>query len=617
MAISLAMVSTAAMTVGSAAAAAPSRLPVFRIVPRALSTHSVGLLAHRLGIPGLRVQQHSVHYIDPRAFSDVPMRTISQGSSSEGATAERVFDFNALAGLKVPSAATAIRRLHASLSAAGLLPTGARFSVSHSGFGAKGFDGRILANRALDTQVNLTQFRSGLPILGPGANIRADFASGGKVSTLLYSAPPRLARLHVAPVRSATAADAQARLAYQPVCPGAPRPTALKLRRKLVYYIPILAAGPPRLLLPQYLYEASAVLGGQTVSLRRVVLPAVGAEAPHASVSATASGANVTATAHIGGGHGPYTIHWSSCMTTLAPGSDSGRSVSFTEAPRGQSSGPVHDVVVAQVTDADGQTTTARAPVDAQAQTRARAAALAPMAHSAVTGVVDVGTEWLGPAYGLNGSPANAAGFATGAAAAGIPVRMNWGDNDVFASDFIDPSKGGDDTHWADNVDLMFYTGHANGDGFVTGNRGQVGGSSFVSYDKALWGNTDLDWLVVAACGPLQGIQTGDLRRWLPAFGGLHMLLGYAQVTSDNTVEGSTLWSALHGAFFLPPMKMRDAWALAALAGQPHGIVYGAMGLIRSDGVSNYDDHFWGRGPVGPEIPLSQANAYWWWWGTT
>ena len=107
-----------------------------------------------------------------------------------------------------------------------------------------------------------------------------------------------------------------------------------------------------------------------------------------------------------------------------------------------------------------------------------------------------------------------------------------------------------DDT-WVDAADFVFYTGRANKDGWVLSSPDdgflsfkEVGAGPATAGD--LWGQQDLEWAVIAACGPLQDdlISAGGgdvLARWDGAFDGLHSLLGYGAITYDNTDEGKRI----------------------------------------------------------------------------
>jgi len=166
------------------------------------------------------------------------------------------------------------------------------------------------------------------------------------------------------------------------------------------------------------------------------------------------------------------------------------------------------------------------------------------MAHSA--NPFEAGTSWIGTSGGLAGSHDNAKGFVDGLAADGWLVNFNWGDGNAWESDW----RRNDDT-WVDAADFVFYTGHANKDGWVLTSPDD----GFLSFNEVgsgpatpgdLWGQQDLEWAVVAACGPLQDdlISAGGgdvLARWDGAFDGLHSLLGYGAITYDNTDEGKRI----------------------------------------------------------------------------
>jgi hypothetical protein len=35
------------------------------------------------------------------------------------------------------------------------------------------------------------------------------------------------------------------------------------------------------------------------------------------------------------------------------------------------------------------------------------------------------------------------------------------------------------------------------------------------------------------------------------------------------------------------------------------------MGPINVDGISDFNDYYWGKGPVGPSIPQAQIRGWW------
>jgi len=222
----------------------------------------------------------------------------------------------------------------------------------------------------------------------------------------------------------------------------------------------------------------------------------------------------------------------------------------------------------------------------------------------------EAGTSWIGMSGGLAGSQANAQGFVDEWAADGWHIDFNWGDGAAWESDW----RRNDD-QWVDNADFVFYTGHANGNGWVLSNpddgflsAAEVGAAPAAPGD--LWGSSDLEWVVVAACGPLQDdiISTGGgdvLTRWDGAFDGLHQLLGYGAITFDNTEEGRRIASYCRSG-----MTVKDAWFRAAKeiqpstngANAPDGptVWVGTMWVGRS-GLDPIGDHAWSHGSVSAD----------------
>jgi PKD repeat protein len=406
------------------------------------------------------------------------------------------------------------------------------------------------------------------------------------------------------------------------------KPTALKLDRRLVYQAPGIEAPKAKRIFPQYEYAPELSIGGQTVQGRTFTLPAV-QTGFKASVAMNAQGGRVNAEANITGGRAPYTYSWTSCSTTIQGGSER---ISYDVAPRGAVTGPFTEELVLTVRDADGLQTvtkataqvtpsaTAQAPPSVSAQPTARSRAAhsgRPVARSAAANTVDVGAEYIGVSQNLNNSKANAEGFLKDMRAGGVQGWI-WGDSAVFESDFTDRAvkAGGNDSAYADNVDMLFYSGHGNANGFTVAN-----GDGFVAHNEVRWGDVDVEWMVASACEVLQPNASDGTVRWLKAFHGLHLLLGYATLTADTAAEGQWFSHYLHRGY-----RVRDAWAAAASMVQPDWIwdarlkantriQVAYMSPMRTDGVTNLEDRFHGRGSVGPDIPNSQIGGYWvYWW---
>ncbi|HKH17960.1 MAG TPA: DUF6345 domain-containing protein [Solirubrobacteraceae bacterium] len=250
-----------------------------------------------------------------------------------------------------------------------------------------------------------------------------------------------------------------------------------------------------------------------------------------------------------------------------------------------------------------------------------RLGALAPRRGARAINPFEAGTSWIGLSGGLAGSQANAQGFVDGLAADGWNVNFNWGDGNAWESDW----RRNDDT-WVDAADFVFYTGHADMNGWVLASPDdgsltftEVGGAPATPGD--LWGQQDLEWMIIAACGPLQdellAAGGGDvLARWDGAFDGLHTLMGYGAITFDNTEEGKRIVK-----YSKQGTPLIDAWFRTAQeiqpstngAGAPDGpdVWVGAMWVAKA-GADPRSDHLWGHGSVSPDPTSPTVLACMW-----
>jgi hypothetical protein len=222
----------------------------------------------------------------------------------------------------------------------------------------------------------------------------------------------------------------------------------------------------------------------------------------------------------------------------------------------------------------------------------------------------EAGTSWIGQIGGLGGSRNNAQGFVDGLRDAGWNVNFNWGDCNAWESDWHE-----NDDYYVDAADFVFYTGHAGLDGWNLVNPADCGADYLTSPEAGgppdVWGRQDLEWFIVAACGPLQddilAAGGGDvLTRWGGAFDGLHILMGYGAVTFDNEEEGQRVVR-----YAREGQTLVNAWFRTAQEIQPSDngysapdgpIVYvGAMWVGKSGEPDPVNDHLWGYGSVAPD----------------
>lgn len=234
----------------------------------------------------------------------------------------------------------------------------------------------------------------------------------------------------------------------------------------------------------------------------------------------------------------------------------------------------------------------------------------------------EAGTSWIGLSGGLSGSQNNAAGFVNGLANDGWLVNFNWGDANAWESDW---HRNDDD--WVDAADFVFYTGHASMDGWVLRNPddgsldfSEVGPQAQVPGD--MWGQQDLEWTIIAACGPLQDevISKGGgdvFARWGGAFDGLHLLMGYGAITGDNEDEGRLVvqyvrqGETLINAWFRTATEVQSSTNGASPPDGPD--VWVGVVFAYRDGITNPEnDHLWGHGSVAADpTPPDGFVAMW------
>ena len=121
--------------------------------------------------------------------------------------------------------------------------------------------------------------------------------------------------------------------------------------------------------------------------------------------------------------------------------------------------------------------------------------------------------------------------------------------------------------------------------------------------------------MVILSCQVMKDTH-GGLKWWAcwgPAFNGLHQMLGYRTNARANTNTTGVFAEWQLGYFFiLPPMPVRTSWCLAKKQEQPNDRQAVIMGVVGPGGVlGGWNDHFWGQGPVGPDLRGNNITAYW------
>ena len=598
---------------GHAPRLAPARsYPLYTVIREGLVHAQGNAISEAYRIPDALATNGAFTYAAAGQFGRVPQIPVSRGEDKLGRpTVSYALNFAALKAIRVLSDEAAKSRAAELLRLAHLGPAFTTSpSISHNTLVISTAQGVPARSYLLDTTVSYRISLAGLPVTGQGSRLRITFAPNGTV-TQLSDSQRAVRQAKTVPVITSSQASAECTRLYGPEVKQA-APT-------LGYQFPPLTAreadgvGTVRTLYPQYTCNPIGPHGAEAGRL----IPAVAGSAPRAIVSASRSGNLITASVTaLTGGTAPYSYRWSSSTTVLTSTAQVGPKTSYRLAPRVSPAGSpnANEQVSLQITDANGLVTTVT--VDLPGNGSARAASLpggGGLERLSSVGIEQTVDEWQCAQDSANG-------FHSAMSSNGASVAFDWRGNNAWEDDFEDPAFGGDDHSWVDNVDMAWYTGHGWPGGFTfKGNND----TTSITPSEISWGDHRVDWVDLESCSVLADTSgTNDyFGRWGPTMDGLHILNGFA--TSAYCISGGTggdfanylfpstfLWWTLRPAF-----PIQQAWAAMAVDKEPSGVTYRSMGPLRFDPngnmITDINDHWWGQGPVGPDIFAGSVAGYW------
>lgn len=154
----------------------------------------------------------------------------------------------------------------------------------------------------------------------------------------------------------------------------------------------------------------------------------------------------------------------------------------------------------------------------------------------------------------------------------------------------------------ADSVDMFWYTGHASAFGWQTD-------TTTNDMRTMRFGDADLEWLVIAACGPLQETASGTSwrDRVTPLFRGMHLLMGYASTSNDTAGEGRAFAdysiSGVSAPLSTPRPALIAAWIFTAIDHQPNTVTWAIAGVQSDSGGTVTDCLTCGLADIVPSEP--------------
>ncbi len=662
----------------------PTRLPVYEVVKTGATASEAAVLARRLSIPAKRLLSKGgvIAFIDTTRYLSVPSTTLTTSPLLDKAIAATknkdtsrkitptILNVPAASDLHVLLESTAIAKTASAFAAAGLTPQFAAASGGHHELSLYSMDGQksIIQKLPIDTEVTY-RFTdpNGYPIYGPGAQVQITYGPGSRVTRVFYAARRLKVATTVAVISQAEANEQIARLL--------PRNSAVTSR--LVYYAPPLStARGPRVarLIPWYAYYGTTTVTNPQTGVAMQVKSKIGfipatrdsRFVPVARLKAS-GGLQVEASVSVTGGRPPYRYLWSGSGSTVSRDSESS-TIRYTPQVRIAPS-LMRDryfrlnrdnLVSVTVLDANGISVLSSQIVSVQAH---------PVFPPEGRGVSR-------PTYGSEnpGDPLHwtAARIAwnkeMGTLGSGATLSFNWLGDDAWPGDFIRPTPAGtlvatpwiygdaDYANWGvDSADIVLDNADGWPDGTVlmqpgapatdyatasiaspvsaqtvsiNGNGFGVPASYAVNYN-ASWGpvgpNDTLEWLLLDDCDMLDALDGSNLnvaQRWGPAFGGLHVLTGFASPGyGDGSFEGGVADDVL--GINGPAQTIVQSWFNSAAATGAGTAAAMGPALEILPGLYIYDlgDYFWGKGSVGPTIvpgdyPAADI-AYWYLTSTT
>jgi hypothetical protein len=650
-------------------------LPVYQVAQTGLNDSQTKALYASLKIPAAKAVHKNgmVSFVDPIDYLAIPSKPVTDAgvlkqllasTKNEGPGSPiRVdaIDFDALRKRTVLDSGPALKFAAAGFASAGVQLGSAKPTVSHTVFAASYKDANgamISVNQMLDTRVNYHFFdANGHEFTGPGAQVEMTFDSAAKVTHLQYAWREVKAGPMVNILSESQARDRIAKLL----------PANATINLRLVYWCPpfeSVSSKPgqnetsPTSIIPWYSFTGTREIKDSTgrvsnVTSKERLIPATDDPRYIPSARLKVSGAGqrqIEASVEVSGGRAPYTYTWTGSNPALL--TNSGATISYVPLVRTMPPGstfapsetrPARESVSVTVTDANGIATQASQVVAVLAQP------IAPDTSGVSHGGASYGCEspgepeeWTQERVGWQQGMANPGGGSQ---------QFCWLGDTSWPGDYIKPTPAGslpatpwiygdaDYSNWGVNTaNLVLINGDGWPDGFTAmfpgapqsdynnlvdlwrpGNPGWTVQMPTAYYNvnyNGSWGpvgaNDRLYWLAGLLCECLDEKDAAGLtndKRWLSAFGGLHIFTGFA----SNAAYSAGAFPRAFGENILgvsgSPETILNAWFDASTSTSEGTAA--AMGPMTTGGVTDMNDHYIGKGSIGPTILPANVTGWW------
>ncbi len=206
-----------------------------------------------------------------------------------------------------------------------------------------------------------------------------------------------------------------------------------------------------------------------------------------------------------------------------------------------------------------------------------------------------IGIEWVNKYHGraseLKNNDNNARGFYNKLSGT---RQFDYGDDLAWDQDFEQSGVGspaaGTDNYYADDVDIVFFSGHGNSTGPLFGRADRDDGRAKASEMRL--GDRNNEWIIFDAC---QVLAKGSRKNWQKIYKGLHYILGFHTTCSDKSDRGRKFAERLNSG-----KKVRVAWRKACEETQGSDTDW-AYYRAEQSGTNTGNDHWHGKGYVSPD----------------
>ncbi len=577
-------------------------IAVYKVTSSGASHESAGKLVSALAVEERILEKGDfidgngkIFILDSQTHLAIPTGKVGKEKNDEDGqvVVAEALDLEALLNIKTFDRNKAQETFLTALKEAALVPASGDVRVRNNSLTIIDDEGTIVSETNINTRVDFDVKLGQYLLEGPGAKVSASFSPSGMVTQLKHANRSLSEGQKVSLVNGDKARER---------CLDLYRQSALQddykkidVSTRLYYFAPALSIEKVHTVIPYYECSGNAVVGDQKVSLLQLSIPAIDDEKyiPRLSLEAAVKGSTVMAMAEISGGSAPYQIRWSSPSIGSKQGNNK---LEYKIMRRARE---MQETLSLEVVDSNGVYVQANHVIMFDEN---NLPSLLDSSATRVAGVRDYGTE--NSVFDQFGGLEQ--GFKDQMNADSVIRRFSWRGLAAWEQDFKEP----EDSSWIDNTDITFFVGHGNVGYFVFEDNSHD--DSYLDNNDATgdWGDKDLEWLALYSCQVLGRGTDGQepFRNWKQEFDGLHLLLGF----HTNAAVRNAFSGAFASNMVDSNMTVLQAWFEAIDDHQPNDRVGIVMGVLRaSDNVWNYNDHFHGKGSVGPDIRGSDIGLGW------